>query len=437
MAYSSFFGVSTDEGPISGFIPEVIEREINRNWDVVYTLYPDRVPFDFKRKLEILKSSDWHKECREKYHAHEEKHQIFEFAEDRGLIAFLNFAYICLMSNDNHSSKEKLHAVALSILLPVTQFMLKEKLWDANIGNNVVTEIAHVQEWLDSSRENNNANRVAPSQRPGYIRPSKRQLPLPSNSSGEIALSEWFRWEDGQHPKSNLFNISLSILAQIWNQSSDCASEEANLAAIDTMKDIDDCTAKLKLCFTVQAAEQLSVIIATSLLKLLEHPVCWNPFAVVQLAAMFASQGPKGGSSDHLFRARLPKPENCTCNDALLILGRAECMNALHFCPEAAFLCSYVVNVCRYNCDCYTVLQEPNRRWLVLSILAYDLSITIRLMAKSTLRYSTKREDALGAWADVVVEWFRQIRQTNHLKERVLSNEFIKPVAVTLKQEFP
>ena len=432
VGYCSFFGVTTDEGPMSGYIPELLEREICKNWDLLHELYPGKVTSDLKRKLGLLTVSDWYKDTRLKYHTHEENHQIFEFGEDRGLLAMLDFANICLTYGDKRSNRNKLHAVALSILLPVTQFVLKEKLWDANLGNNSLNEGSDIQEWLDTSKAINNDCAVAPSQRPGYIRPSKRQLPLTSNSDGETPLIEWFKWEDGQHPKLNLINIPLCTLAEAWNQTSDHADSEADLAANEIMKDVDNCIAKLRLCCTIQAAEQLSVVIASTLLKLLEYPLCGNPFAVLQLATIYASQGPKGGSSDHLFRARLPKAEECTCQDALLILGRAECMNALHFCPEAAFLCSYVVNVCRLNCDGIAVLRVTNRRWLVLSILAYDLSIVIRTMAKSILRNSNKREDAIGSWADVVVDWFRQIRHINQLTERLLANDHHKSDIVAI-----
>ncbi len=475
----NYFGISTDEGPISGYLPESLESEITRIWDLVYALYPDKVSFDFKRELGNIKSSDRYKTCRAKYIAQKESEPIFEFGEDRGLRVMLNFAYICLSIEDKSSTSKRLHAVAFSVLLPATQFLLKEPLWDANVGINIASETAIVPQGQfdasianknativapsqrpdayitnnnatlvapaqrpnasltsnnamlfapaqrpDAYTTNHNATVVAPSQRPGYIRPSKRQLPLPSNSNGEI----WFSWEDGQRPKSNLFNVSLPTLAQIWNECCDSVSKEGTLVAREIMKDVDDCTAKLRLCYTIQAAEQLSVIIATSLIKLLEYPVCQNPFAVMQLATMFASQGPKGGSSNHLFRARLPKAEDCTSQDALMILGRAECMNALHFCQEATYLCSYVVNVCRLNCDGNIILQGPKRRWLLLSIVAYDLSIMIRMMAKSIFGNFTRREDYFGEWANVVVDWFRQIRKTNRLTPRLLSNEHSKSV---------
>ena len=475
----NYFGISTDEGPISGYLTAHLESEVTRIWDLVYTLYPDKVSFDFKRELGILKSSDRYKKCRSKYIAQKESEPIFEFGEDCGLRVMLNFAYICLSIES--STCKRLHAVAFSILLPATQFLLKEPLWDANIGINIATETAIIPQCqFDASIANQNATKatpsqrpdayitnknptkvaptrrpdlystnnittlpvvapaqipdayttnnkatvVAPSLRPGYIRPSKRQLPLPSNSTGEI----WFSWEDGQRPKSNLFNVSLPTLAQIWNDCSDFVSGEGTLVAQEIMKDVDDCTGRLRLCYTIQAAEQLSMIIATSLIKLLEFPVCQNPFAVMQLAAMFASQGPKGGSSDHLFRARLPKAEDCTSQNALMILGRAECMNALHFCQEATYLCSYVVNVCRLNCGGDIILQGPKRRWVLLSIIAYDISIMIRMMAKSIIGNFTRREDSFGEWANVVVDWFRQIRKTSRLTERLLSNEHSKSV---------
>ena len=104
VGFCSFFGISTDEGPISGYITESLERELTRNWDLLHAHYPSKVAFNFKRKLVILKNSDWYKESRVKYHAHEEKQQICRFGEDRGLFALLHFVSICFTCDVEHFS---------------------------------------------------------------------------------------------------------------------------------------------------------------------------------------------------------------------------------------------------------------------------------------------------------------------------------------------
>jgi hypothetical protein len=419
---NNFFGITTDEGPISGCLPECIEEEIAKQWDLLQLLFPNKITFNFRQKLQILKNSYRYHENRSNYVSIEGERRVFKYGEDRGLLVFLHFAHICLICDGKYADSSKLRFTALSILFPVTQFLLKETLWDANIGINVIAESSDIHEWLDVPQITDGENMVPPSHRPGYIRPSKRQLPVPCSIHGDKSLHEWFTWEDAQHPISNLLILSHPTLLRMWRECPAPIDSEGTSSANEIMHDVHDCMTKLRLCYTVQAAERLSILVAANLLKLVVHRDCLNPFTVIQLAAMFASQGPKGGTSDHLFRAKLLRSEDCTANDALLTLGRAECLNSLHFCPEAAFLCNHVANVCRLHCIGSRLIHSSNKRWLALSILSYNLSVIIRITTFTLLRNSDKRELASGVWADTVIDWFHHIRKMDHLKENLPVN---------------
>ena len=176
------------------------------------------------------------------------------------------------------------------------------------------------------------------------------------------------------------------------------------------MREVDVCIAKLRACYTAQAVEKASLHVAASLLRLAACTDCCNPFLCLQEAAMFASQAPKGGISDHIFQARLPKPDVCTPLDALLILGRADCLQAVHFCHEAAFLCCFVATVCSLRRDGERTHLEWNERWSIVASLAYDLSVMIRAAAGALLQEQDKKDDTTGTWEVAVIEEFRQAR---------------------------
>jgi hypothetical protein len=410
----NFFGITTDEGPIFGYLAEFVEEELAEQWELITTRYSSKVALNFTEKLERLKNTDLYKENRQKYKAAAQNHQISVYGEDCGLAALLFFSRLCLSIEEPEN--DKLLVVALSILLPITQFCLRESLWDAKIGHHLIAGSNDIREWLDFSKSSDDECAVAPSNRPGYIRPSKRLLLMGADSTGEKALHEWFSWEDKQQPQSNLINVALPKLLQMWGQYPDTGNAEDRSEANKIMHEVDELMSQLRSCYTVQAVERISVQVAATLLQLVACRACRNPFLCIQQAAMFASQGPKGGMIDQLFRARLPRPDVCTTNKALLIIGRAECLNSLHFCQEAAFLCSYVATVCSLHCNGKNISEKIKQRWLVLAILTYDLSVMIRIMARSLLQDFDKREDTLGTWEVTVIDWFHRIRIENQAR---------------------
>ncbi len=124
---------------------------------------------------------------------------------------------------------------------------------------------------------------------------------------------------------------------------------------------------------------------------------------------MFASQGPKGGTSDRLFQARLPKVEACSPLDALLTLGRADCLLSVYFYQEAAFLCNYVALACGRHRHIVDGLQK-DVRWKIVSSLAYDLSVMIRNFSRSIILEQSRKDDNSGTWDIAVITEFKRAR---------------------------
>lgn len=99
----------------------------------------------------------------------------------------------------------------------------------------------------------------------------------------------------------------------------------------------------------------------------------------VQHAALFAGQGSKEGNNDSYFKAPLPEKEICSPHEALLVLGRAVCLQAINLYREAAFLCGFVASVCamrRANCG-----GQLESDWAVVSLSAYNTAVMVRFAA--------------------------------------------------------
>lgn len=143
------------------------------------------------------------------------------------------------------------------------------------------------------------------------------------------------------------------------------------------MKKLDYSIKKLRQCVTINALQKASLQVALVLLEVAGTKECQNPFVCLSQAAIFAAQGPKGGNNDEDFKKPLPREVDCTAEEALQILGRADCLRALHFTNEAVFLCSYVARVCCLHRD----RQEPDHpwtpRWRIIGIMTYTVSVSI------------------------------------------------------------
>ena len=174
-----------------------------------------------------------------------------------------------------------------------------------------------------------------------------------------------------------------------WSQS---VSGPAKLA----MKRVDYTIKKLRESATINTLQRSSLQVAAALLEVVSTKECQNPFLCLHQAAVFASQGAKGGNNDEQFKKPLPEESLCTPVDALLTLGRADCLRAIHFTNEAIFLCSYVANVCRLHRDRKT--EYPwTPKWRVIAISMYTISVAIDATIISFME-GEDRNTALQSW---------------------------------------
>ena len=185
-----------------------------------------------------------------------------------------------------------------------------------------------------------------------------------------------------------------------WNDGTASAISEE---AIKAMLQVDVAVKQLRACFTEAAIQKGCIQVALALMELVKKGYACNPFLCLYQAAMFASNGSKGGNSDEAFKQGLPKERECTPREALVIIGNADCLQSLYFPDEAIYLCSYVARVSRLHRDKQETDMEWNAQWRVIGICVYNLSVSIR----TTLSY---QEDRPEYWEQSVVEELKRGR---------------------------
>ena len=260
-------------------------------------------------------------------------------------------------------------------------------LWESHIGKAAITKTASMYDW------NKLARSVGQRATDGY-RSTRRTQPVkrtePSNAK--------------RHPIPSTIRVPVSVLLSQWNEGTATKridSEEAK----EVMRKVDTATKDLRKCFTEMAVQKGCIQVALALVELVAKGVCYNPFLCLQQAAIFASQGYKGGTSDEAFKEGLPKERECTPLEALVIIGRADCLQSLHFPDEAIYLCSYVARVCRLHRDKLETELEWNALWKVVGICLYNLSVAIR-----TTRSFQDDENCPEYWEETVVEELKRGR---------------------------
>jgi hypothetical protein len=201
-------------------------------------------------------------------------------------------------------------------------------------------------------------------------------------------------------------------MAQWSDGTTPAISEEA----IKAMRQVDVTVKQLRACYTEAAIQKGCLQVALALMELVKKDYTSNPFLCLHQAAIFASNGSKGGNSDEAFKQGLPKERECTPLEALVIIGNADCLQSLYFPDEAIYLCSYVARVSRLHRDKQETDMEWNAQWRVIGICVYNLSVSIR----TTLSY---QEDRPEYWEQSVVEELKWGRADAIALRRMLSEE--------------
>jgi len=149
-------------------------------------------------------------------------------------------------------------------------------------------------------------------------------------------------------------------------EQSSAAMEKLNIA----MKQLRD-------CISMQACEKSFINAAVALLDLVSLGACHNPFVCLHQAAIFSSHGTQGGNSDLPFKRLLPSIEDISALEALVILGRADCMRALSFIDQSMFLCTFILRICSLRRSCTNPDFMWNPKWKIVGIHAYMVCSTI------------------------------------------------------------
>jgi len=216
----------------------------------------------------------------------------------------------------------------------------------------------------------------------------------------------------GSPTSKDFIPIPNTELKRLWMQTTcEKAEETKTVEAKKQMQKVHRALADLRACYTYAAAEKACLNLSIVLLDIAAIPDCHDPFNCLQQAASFASQATKSGNSDIVYRQSLPEMIQCNPREALIILGRADCLQAVYFPNEAAYLCSFVARVCRLHRDSGVVNYcEWNDRWKVVAIYAYNVSVMIRITVSSILNQAMQKA-FMTAWERDVVEELERARK--------------------------
>lgn len=286
---------------------------------------------------------------------------------------------------------------------------MDETLWDSDIGEAATTIAAH-DEW---QLVNGDAK----------YQPIGENAPKRVRKTSKKSFDEKIKiWIEGSRSPTfiPIPNIELKM---VWKQTDflqEMQTETQIAIAKEQMQRVHKATAGLRACYTHAAAEKACLNLSIALLELAAVPTCHDPFNCLQQAASFASQATKSGNSDTVYRRRLPELTQCTPREALIILGRADCLQAVYFPNEAAFLCSFVARVCRLHRNSAETDYEWNDRWRIVAIYGYNVSVMIRTTVSSILN-QTMQVAFSAAWERDVVEELERGKQDGRTWVRALT----------------
>jgi len=301
-----------------------------------------------------------------------------------------------------------------------SQFALDQDLWDSDIGE-AASSVAKFDRWkliagiVPDSSSNRNEGSTKKRRRRKAVEIEKK-------------VKEWC--VGTKKPVLQSFvRVPTKELVALWNRDLDLRpTDEEKEAAKTCMERVHSAHKTLRLCYTEHAIERACIQVAAALLEMAMEPACSDPFMCLQQAAMFASQGAKGGDSETCFRGTLPDVGTCTPLQALNILGRADCLHNIFFAKEAAYLCSYVARVCRGHRVIEAPELEWNPQWVIVAICAYNVSAMIRSTVRTVLDKGHQLSGFMNLWESDVVEelehgrrdgwsWNRRLYKTKTLTD--------------------
>lgn len=396
----SFFGVTMDNPTLSGFLPPFLESEVSEQWDLLGSILPEMEALDFDKELDKRKSTEWYKRVQQSMNKEGlSTTDIALQSEDKGLRSLLSFSWLCLLAAEQTEGDDQdgFVKLAMSILLPATQFCIDKHIWHSQIGKKVIN-LKH-SSTLDFLVDSSSHRCIGltlnkdPPQKKRTQQPSRRETNDPQ-------VSFQPRPPRGR-PVAQAFKVPTSLMLREWRKEAlDLPGNDAQANRV--MRSLDNAIMTLKQSRSLNALQVASIDVASSLLEVASRPECNNPFVCLQQAAIYANLGSKRGNNDEKFKGYLTSKDRCTPTDALVVLGRADCLRAIHFIHEAQYLCSWVASICatHRNTD-----RPWSRRWRVVGILVYVVATTIEETAPSAARRSPSLE--LKQWDRPVMEEIR------------------------------
>jgi len=276
-------------------------------------------------------------------------------------------------------------------------------LWDSDIGE-AATTISSYEQWQI----------LAGNTKYQPVEDREGLYPKRIRKSGKRVFDKKVqKWIEGVGSATSKDFIAIPSIEfkRIWmqtpcNEIKETKSTDSKMQMQRVQKALSD----LRACYTISAAEKACLNLSNALLEVASIQTCNDPFNCLQQAASFASQATKSGNSDTMYRQGLPEMTQCSPREALIILGRADCLQALYFPNEAAYLCSFVARVCRLHRDSGEKEFEWNDRWKIVSIYAFNVSVMIRVTVSNTLDQTMQRA-FLTAWERDVVEELERARR--------------------------
>jgi len=321
-----------------------------------------------------------------------------------------------------------------------SQFGLDQEMWTSPIGKGIEDDLK-MRPWLTYLRErtlfDGSADHKPITGTYVYKRPKDR--PLQTSVTTAVVRKNKNAQVGGKKGKEKAkpkevwkptvargAHIPVVMLLNEWNKDEHAIAnppQDPLLSARVVMKKVDYALRQLRSCVTIKALQKASLRVAAVMLEVAQDARCYNPLLCVSHAAMFAGQGSKGGNSDESFKERLPDSEaKCSPLNALLILGRADCLRAVSFTDEAIFLCSYVARVCALHRDPANTDYQWTSRWRVIGIQAWMSSVAIDASIASFLQQAPVQ----SVWNKEVLKELRRGRRDARAFE-VAANEVNVP----------
>ena len=174
--------------------------------------------------------------------------------------------------------------------------------------------------------------------------------------------------------------ISTSDLLKEWKKVPNNISVTSS--SKDAMNKLDTKLKDLRKTTSINTAKQLSIDVASCLLDVAATPHCFNPIDCLKRSLTFIAHH-STHKDNKAFRKPLPDENLCTSTEALVVLGRADCMRALLCYSEAVYLCEFVARVCRSR----RIHSLWDARWRVVSIYLQIVVRKINVASKEILEW--------------------------------------------------